>query len=94
MLGVCKIILNPDYTYVMVSWVYGCRRGSVVEHTLGKGGVESSILSGGTSFKRCTHWRILLHEFSKSCYKNEEVRLIVDDLLQNDTHLKTSLLVA
>jgi hypothetical protein len=24
------------------------RRGSVVEHTLGKGGVESSILSGGT----------------------------------------------
>jgi hypothetical protein len=26
-----------------------CRRGSVVEHTLGKGGVESSILSGGTS---------------------------------------------
>jgi hypothetical protein len=27
---------------------YRCRRSSVVEHTLGKGEVESSILSGGT----------------------------------------------
>ena len=27
-----------------------CRRSSVVEHTLGKGGVGSSILLGGTIF--------------------------------------------
>ena len=27
----------------------GCRRSSVVERTLGKGEVDSSILSGGTS---------------------------------------------
>jgi hypothetical protein len=28
-----------------------CRRSSVVEHTLGKGGVGSSILLGGTIYQ-------------------------------------------
>jgi hypothetical protein len=38
------------FQYVLISYntLLICRRSSVVEHTLGKGGVGSSILLGGT----------------------------------------------
>ncbi len=32
------------------SYTQPCRRSSGVEHTLGKGGADSSILSGGTIY--------------------------------------------
>ncbi len=40
------------FQYVLISYstLLICRRSSVVEHTLGKGGVGSSILLGGTIF--------------------------------------------
>lgn len=45
-------MLDFYFLFVMFACVlWLCRRSSVVEHTLGKGGVESPILFGGTIYQ-------------------------------------------
>ena len=46
-------LLDFYFLFVMFACVlWLCRRSSVVEHTLGKGGVESPILFGGTILRK------------------------------------------